>query len=524
MTTPADPPATPDDAENVLRRGLTAERVAPPCTVVIFGATGDLTKRKLVPALYSLSRQRLLDGRLAVIGFARRDIGNDGFRDSVVDGCAKASGGELDQVAFDDLAEGISYVQGNFDEPDGYERLGKKLDEVERGRGLPGNRLFYLSTPPWAFTPVVRRLSEAGLLPRGPQQGDQPFARVVIEKPFGTSLGTARELNRALLDHVDERQIFRIDHYLGKETVQNLLTFRFANGIFEPLLTGQHVDHVQITSAEALGIEGRGGYFEDAGILRDMVQNHMFQVLALTALEPPVSLEADDLRDEKVKVMKALRPVPEDAFVEHVARGQYTRGFVSGREIPSYREEKGVADDSATETYVALKLFIDNWRWGGVPFYLRAAKAMPKKVTEVAVVFKEPPRRFPGLEGAAGQGANVLSFRIQPDEGITIRFGAKLPGPVREVHPVQMEFRYGTSFGSEPPEAYERLLLDAMVGDPSLFTRADEVEASWRYVTRVHELWGQRGPGDLETYEAGSWGPAAADALLERDGRRWRRP
>jgi len=514
---------TDPDEENVLRGGLTSERMAPACTVVIFGATGDLTKRKLVPALYSLARQRLLDGRLAVVGFARRDLGDDGFRDSVVDGCAEASDGELDRVAFDDLAEGLFYVQGNFDEPDGYEALRQRLDDVEKARGLPGSRLFYLSTPPWAFAPIVRRLTEAGLLRRTHGDGE-PFARVVIEKPFGTSLSTARELNSALLEHVEEPQLFRIDHYLGKETVQNLLTFRFANGIFEPLLNGQHVDHVQITSAEALGIEGRGGYFDDAGILRDMVQNHMLQVLSLTALEPPVSLGADDLRDEKVKVLKALRPVPEDGFLEHVARGQYTSGYVAGRQIPSYREERGVGEGSTTETYVALKLFIDNWRWGGVPFYLRAAKAMPKKVTEVAVVFKEPPRRFPGLAASAGQGANVLSFRIQPDEGITIRFGAKLPGPVTEVHPVQMAFRYGTSFGSEPPEAYERLLLDAMVGDPSLFTRADEVEASWRYVSRVHGLWDTRGADDLEPYDAGSWGPSAADAILERDGRRWRRP
>ena len=507
---------------NPLRVGLVEERLPEPCTMVIFGASGDLTRRKLVPALYSLARERLLPPSLAVVGYARRELGDEAFRAQMREGTDKhARLRPVDPQLWATFAAGLYYQQGHFDDPAAYARLKARLEEIDRARGIPGNRVFYLSTPPSDFATILGNLGRAGLIQRAQPR---PFTRVIVEKPFGVDLESARLLNRQVLEVADERQVYRIDHYLGKETVQNLMVFRFANGIFEPLWNNRFVDHVQITGAEALGIEGRANYFEQAGILRDMVQNHLFQILCLTAMEPPVTMSADDLRDEKVKVLKALRGMSDDEIDRAVVRGQYRDGSIAGRRMAGYRSEPGVAADSTADTYVALKMAIDNWRWAGVPFYLRAAKAMPKKVTEVALVFKDAPHRLFEGAGAAGGHGNVLAIRIQPDEGISLKFGAKLPGQVTAIHPVNMEFRYGSSFGIEPPEAYERLLLDCMLGDASLVTRGVEVEAAWSVISRIHRRWAALGAVAVPGYEAGTWGPAEADELLARDGRAWRRP
>lgn len=506
---------------NPLRQGLAGERLPEPCTIVIFGASGDLTRRKLIPALYTLAAERALPPSFAIVGFARKEMSDEEFRADMRAGCEKfARSRPVDPAVWDTFARGLYYQMGDYDDPASYQALKDRLATIDRERGIPGNRVFYLSTPPSTFPIAVKFLGAAGLVD---QQADRPFTRVIIEKPFGTDLASAQKLNRQVLEVLDESEVYRIDHYLGKETVQNLMVLRFANGMFEPLWNSRYVDHVQITGAEAIGIEGRGGYFEQAGILRDMVQNHLFQVLAITAMEPPVSTSANDLRDEKVKVLKSLRAIPDGRFDEFVVRGQYRAGTVSGRRQIAYREEVGVAPDSRRETYVALKLFIDNWRWAGVPFYLRSAKAMPKKVTEVALVFREAPLRLFGERTRSAQSPNVLAIRIQPDEGVSLRFGAKVPGNTMDIQPVNMEFRYGTSFGTEPPEAYERLLLDCMLGDQALFTRGDEVEASWKWINRIHQFW-DNSRTDVQMYEAGTWGPEEADRMLARAGHQWRRP
>ncbi len=494
------------------------DRQPEPCTIVIFGASGDLTKRKLIPALYSLFAEHLLPSSFAVVGYARKALADDAFRAEMKEWCHKHARHKPTEALWDQFEKNLFFHTGEYDRPADYEGLTARLARLDAERGIPGNRVFYVSTPPSTFPVVIKQLDDNGLINKA---ASGPFTRVIIEKPFGTDLQTARALNAHCLHHLAENQIYRIDHYLGKETVQNLMVFRFANEFFEPLWNNRYIDHVQITGAEALGIEGRGGYFDDAGILRDMVQNHLFQVLALTAMEPPVSLNATDLRDEKVKVLKALRPIPDGRFDEFVVRGQYRSGLAAGRAIPSYDAETGVRAGSVTETYVALKMFIDNWRWAGVPFYLRSAKGMPKKVTEVALVFKEAPHRLFGEKSVAE--SNVLAIRIQPDEGISMRFGSKAPGNTLDIHPVNMEFRYGTTFGTEPPEAYERLQLDCLVGDQSLYTRADEVEASWRFISRIHEAWKKSQATAIPTYEAGTWGPRESEAMLERLGHRWRR-
>jgi glucose-6-phosphate 1-dehydrogenase len=517
------PQGAPTPLPNPLREGLVEERVPEPAAMVIFGASGDLTRRKLLPALYSLTRDRLLPPRFAVVGFGRQSQTDDAFREEMRKGCAEfARRRPVDAALWSTFARNIFYQQGSYDDPASFVRLKARLEEIERLLGLPGNRVFYLSTPPSTFAPVIRSLGQAGLAPKG----TQPFARVIIEKPFGIDLDTARALNRQVHETLDEQQIYRIDHYLGKETVQNLLVFRFANGIFEPLWNNRFVDHVQITGAETVGIEGRGGYFEQAGSLRDMVQNHLLQVLSLAAMEPPVAFEADAVRDEKLKVLKALRYIPASEFSKRVIRAQYAAGSIAGRAVPGYRDEPGVSAQSTTETFVALKISIDSWRWAGVPFYLRSGKRLPKRVTEIAIQFKEAPHLLFGKRGEAIR-PNVLSIRIQPDEGIALNFGSKLPGPSMEIAPVSMEFRYGSSFGVEPPEAYERLLLDCLLGDSTLFTRADEVEASWNWVSRIHRQWSaesaDRGAA-MESYPAGTWGPAAADRMLTEDGRAWRLP
>jgi glucose-6-phosphate 1-dehydrogenase len=512
--------------DNPLRAGLSTDRVPPPNTMVIFGASGDLTKRKLVPALYSLARDRLLPSSFNVVGVARRDLEHGVFQQAMREGCDKfARRRPVDDKLWETFAQALHYSSGTFEDPKTYEKLKRLLGELDEKRGTLGNRVYYLSVPPNEYPIIIKRLGEAGLINR---DRSGPFTRVIIEKPFGRDLESARTLNREVHEILREDQTYRIDHYLGKETVQNILAFRFANALWEPLWNTKYVDHVQLTVAEAIGVEGRGGYFEQSGILRDMVQNHMFQFLCMMAMEPPVAFEADAVRDEKLKVLRSLRPLPEDPrkLAQFVVRGQYGPGSVNGEERIGYREEKGVAPDSTVETYVAIKMFIDNWRWADVPFYLRAGKALPKRVTEIAIHFKRAPHSiFPEQnQSRLAEEPNVLAIRIQPDEGISLRFFSKVPGPSMEVVPVTMEFRYGTSFGAEPPEAYERLILDCMLGDGTLFTRGDEVEASWAWIDRIEKAWAKSEPPSFPNYASGSWGPAAADELLARDGRKWRRP
>ena len=504
---------------NPLRAGMRMQRTPEPCTVVIFGATGDLTHRKLVPALYNLQRERLLPPGFSVVGFARRDWSDDFFRDSLLKDAKEFSRSGIDPNLWGSFAEGMSYIQASFDDPAGYAALAVRLRELDEQRGASGNRLFYLSTPPESYATIIQQLGAAGLA-RSPGNG---WTRIIIEKPFGRDLTSARALNAEVHNVFDEQQVYRIDHYLGKETVQNILVFRFANGIFEPLWDRRYVDHVQITVAETVGLEGRGGYYEHAGAMRDMVQNHLMQLLTLTAMEPPIGYRADAVRDEKVKVLRAIRPMPPEQVDQHTVRGQYGPGTVAGQAVPGYREEPGVAADSMTETYVALRFFIDNLRWAGVPFLLRTGKRLPKRVSEIAIQFRSAPLMLFDDGPLSDIEPNVLAMQVQPDEGITLRFDSKVPGQANQIRPVTMDFRYNAAFGVESPEAYERLLLDAMLGDSTLFTRSDEVEASWSLITPIHQGWAQDAPPPFPNYEAGTWGPKAADMLLGKEWRSWRR-
>jgi glucose-6-phosphate 1-dehydrogenase len=506
-------------AKNPLREGLVTERIPVPCTVVIFGASGDLTKRKLLPALYNLAVSRLLPPGASIVGYARRPKTDEQFREEQKANVAEFSRRKpIDEAIWNDFAQGLFYVQSTFEDPKGYEKLKACLDRIDRERGTKGNRLFYLSVPPSDFDVILERLKAAGLVHAA---DGQSFSRVVIEKPFGTDLATGEALNKQLLDVFDERQVFRIDHYLGKETVQNLLVFRFANSIFEPIWSREHVDHVQITVAEDIGVEGRGKFYEEAGTTRDVVQNHLLQIMSVMAMEAPVAFDADAVRDEKVKVVRALRPI---TSAEEIARdtvlGQYAKGTFNGQPVPGYREEPDVAKESRTETYVAIKAHIDSWRWGGVPFYLRAGKRLNKRITEISLHFKKVPHAL--FARSAGEiEPDVLSIRIQPDEGIAMRFMSKVPGPTQTLRPVTMDFRYAGSFGETGPEAYERLLLEAMLGDATLFARNDEVRAAWTYITPLLEGWKEQPPP--AAYPAGSWGPETADKLMHRDDRHWRR-
>ncbi len=505
---------------NPLREGLSGERVPDPHVMVIFGAGGDLSKRKLIPALYTLARERLLPAGFVMLGTANRELDDKGFREEMRESCGRfARLRPVDKGVWRNFSKKLFYEQGDFSDPEFYQRLARRLEAIRRQFGVRPNTLFYLSVPPSVFPMIVKNLGDAGLVSRD----YEPWTRIIVEKPFGRDLGSARTLNRQLKQVFREAQIYRIDHYLGKETVQNMLAFRFANGIFEPLWNSRYVDNVQITAAEPIGMEGRGAYFEEAGILRDMVQNHLFQVLCLTAMEPPVSMEAGAVRDEKVKLLKALRPLPTRRLDDFIVRGHYPMGRVLGEAVAAYRDEPGVAKGSTTETFVALKLFIDNWRWGNVPFFVRTAKRMPKKVTEISIHFRQAPHHMFGGNGGAGPAPNVLSIRIQPDEGIALHFGSKVPGPSTEIAPVTMEFRYGTSFGQEPPEAYERLLLDAMLGDGTLFIRDDETETSWSFISQIHEAWRRQKKKHIPVYPAGTWGPPEAEALMSGH-MKWRNP
>ena len=504
---------------NPLREGLPNQRSAPPASIVIFGASGDLTHRKLVPALYNLAVARLLPAEFAVIGFSRTKMTSEEFRASLLDGLKEHSRTQpIDPEIWESFSAGITYRPGGFDDAASYQELASDLIAMDQQRGTSGNRLFYMATPPSLFPIITKRLGEAGLN-RGGVRG--AFSRLIIEKPFGYDLPSAKALNRTIHGVFQERSVYRIDHYLGKETVQNLLALRFANGIFEPLWNRQYVDHVQITVAESVGVEDRGGYYDDAGAFRDVMANHMLQVLSVMAMEPPVVADAESIRDEKVKVLKALRPIRGTDVDRYTIRGQYTQGYVSGHQEPAYREEPSVKTDSATETFVALELYIDNWRWADTPFFLRHGKRLPKRVSEIAIHFKRPPKMFFASEEHLDP--NVLVLRIQPNEGITLRFAAKVPGPTMRLRDVNMDFLYGSSFLRESPDAYERLLLDAMLGDTTLFIRADEVEQAWTWTDPIAERWAERPEGTLP-YEAGTWGPDAALAMIDRDGLSWRRP
>ncbi|MDP9387153.1 MAG: glucose-6-phosphate dehydrogenase [Actinomycetota bacterium] len=499
---------------NPLAEGLAADRRAPACALVVYGASGDLTVRKLAPALEALAADGRLSPAFAVVGVGRTEMSDEEFGTRMRDAVPKPS------AAWEALAAGFRYVTGGYTAPETFERLAEVLAELDEVRGTAGNRLHYLATVPDVFAGVATALGRHDL--NRPDR-DGAFVRLVVEKPYGRDLDSALRLDEEIHQSFREDQVYRIDHYLGKETVQNVLALRFANAIFEPIWDRRYVDHVQITVAESLGVGHRGGFYETAGALRDIVQNHVLQVLALTAMEPPASVDAKGIRDEKVKALRAVDILSPDEVSIDVVRAQYREGWVEGDQVAGYRDEKGVDPGSRTETYVAMKVRIDNWRWAGVPFYVRTGKRLPKRVTEVAMEFRDVPHLPFGSRETRGLGPNALVLRIQPDEGITLRFGAKVPGQAFRVRTVSMDFSYGAAFLEETPDAYERLLLDALVGDPTLFIRADEVEQAWRVVEPILSSWSDDAT-PLAGYPAGSWGPREADRLLERDGRRWRSP
>ena len=505
---------------NPLRAGMRLERTPDPCNVIIFGASGDLTKRKLMPALYNLSREHLLPTGFSVIGYSRSEMTNQEFRDQMKDAVDKF--GELphpmDEDAWRHFADGLSYLPSQIGVVDHYHRLAEALEQNDRQRGTGGNRLFYLAVPPSSILDIVHGIQAAGLAQ------SKGWTRIIIEKPFGHDLASAQTLNRELKKVFHEEQIYRIDHYLGKETVQNLLVFRFANGIFEPIWNRRYVEHVQITAAETVGIENRASYYEEAGAMRDMVQNHMLQLLAHTAMEPPVAFDPESVRGEKTKVLRAIRRIKPDEANDFSIRGQYGPGWMNGERVPGYREEPGVDPHSTTETYVAVKFLIDSWRWAGVPFYIRAGKRLPRRVTEIAIQFRKPPLQLFGDTPTDEITPNLLAVRIQPDEGISLRFTAKLPGPAMHLRPVNMDFRYATSFGVASASAYERLLLDCMLGDPTLFARDDAVEAAWALVDPIIDGWKEGPQPEFPNYEAGSWGPPEAQRLIADACCGWRQP
>ena len=509
------------EAEDRNIRTLSLGRTTPePNTLVIFGAAGDLTRRKLLPAVWNLKLDGLLPENFAVVGFTRRDWDDQAFRAGAKEAVAKYSRRKLDEAKWPEFEKGLFHSKGAFDDPEAYAELKRKLDEIDRERGIPGNRVYYLSIPPSTIATCVDQLQNAGLVES--LDPDRPFTRIIVEKPIGHDLESAKRINDDVARVFDEKQVFRIDHYLGKETVQSLLVLRFANSIFEPLWNQKYIDHVQITVSEEEGVGTRAGYYEEAGALRDMVQNHILQLLCLTAMEPPWSMSADVVRDQKMGVLNCLRPILADAIDEHVVRAQYGPGKHHGNEVPGYRREDRVKSDSTTETYVAIKAWIDNWRWAGVPFYLRTGKALPKRASEIAIQFKPVPSILFNAQAGVALEPNVLVLRIQPDEGLSLQIVTKAPGPRVRISPVQMDFQYGEAFGDESPEAYERLLLDVMAGDATLFMRRDAVEASWAWVTGILDAWKQSGARWLPEYEAGSWGPVEADRLIENDGRKWR--
>jgi glucose-6-phosphate 1-dehydrogenase len=499
---------------NPLAEGLQTTRRAPPGILTVFGASGDLTSRKLLPALERLSRRRLLQPGFAVLGVARTPLDDQGFRDLMMSSVPDAGSG------WEEVVKHSRYLTGDYDDPDTFVRLREQLDDLDAELGHPGNRTYYLATIPAVFEEVAAGLGAAGLnLPPNPDAA----VRLVIEKPFGRDLESARHLDAVLHQNFGESQIYRIDHYLGKETVQNVLALRFANAIFEPLWNRSYIDHVQITVAESLGVEKRGGFYERAGAMRDIVQNHVMQVLSLTLMEPPGSIDAQGIRDEKVKALRSVVIPTPDQVLADVVRAQYDSGWSEGIAVSAYRQEPDVDPRSQTETYVAMKLYVDNWRWAGVPIYIRTGKRLPKRLTEVALQFQKVPHLAFNAAESRDLRPNALVLRIQPDEGVALRFGAKVPGQAFKVRDVMMDMSYGASFLEEPPDAYERLLLDAMVGDPTLFIRSDEVDQAWQIVQPIFSAWEEQ-QLPLAGYAAGTWGPRQADQLIERDGRQWRKP
>jgi glucose-6-phosphate 1-dehydrogenase len=511
-----------DTGRHPFLQGLSKHRGAPPTVVVIFGASGDLTARKLLPAVYNLSHDNLLPADFHLVGFGRKVMADDEFRAVAEAAVKEFSRREPDAAVWARVAARTSYVPGGYDEPAAYQRLAAQLAELERQLGRDLQRIFYVSTPPSVFAPIIEQLGACGL---AAVHRDTPLhSKVIIEKPFGKDLASALALNAAIRGVFAEHQVYRIDHYLGKETVQDLLVQRFANAIFEPLWNRNFIASVQITVAEEVGVGLRGGYYEQSGCLRDMLQNHTMQLLALTAMEPPGSLAPEAIRDEKVKVLNAIQPLAVGPGGD-VARAQYAAGMVAGRMVPGYLEEEGIAAASATETYAALRLSINNWRWQGVPFYLRSGKRLARRVSEIAVNFRRPPGTlFAGETARFDLAANTLAFQIQPDEGLSLILNTKIPGLETRTQPVKMNFRYATTFGSNTAEAYERLVLDAIIGDGTLFIRGDETEASWRLYTPVLDSWRAAGREGMDSYPAGSWGPASADALLAGAQHRWRQP
>jgi len=486
--------------------------------MVIFGASGDLTRRKLIPALYNLARSQLLSQDFAVIGISRSPMSSEDYRKRVTEDMKLFATGEVTPDLWEWFVRRLHYMSGNFDAAETYGKLKELLAKVDQGFSAHGNYFFYLATTPDAFGPIVKNLAENGLM----QQTDHQWRRVIVEKPFGHDLESARALNQELLTFADEKQIYRIDHYLGKETVQNILALRFANCIFEPIWNRRYIDHIQITVAETVGVEKRGGYYDTAGALRDMVPNHIMQLITLTAMEPPVSFRADSVRDEQSKILHAIQPLSAEEVLTRTVRGQYGEGVITGERVPLYRAEPGVPADSKTETFVAMKLLIDNWRWADVPFYLRTGKRMPQRNTYIVIQFRRAPFVLFRDTPVENLMPNQLVLHIQPEEGISLRFAAKAPGAQMRLGSVDMNFEYADYFGVQPSTGYERLLHDCMIGDQTLFQRADMVEAGWCVVSPVLDVWKALPPRNFPNYHAGTWGPREADELLERDGRRWR--
>ena len=502
--------------------GRVTYRPADPCLLVLFGATGDLAKRKLLPALFNLAQNGLLAREFSVVGMAREDLSHEEFRRRIGEAMREFGPKNMDPALWARLESCLYYARGQFGDPEAYKALSQLLEKTDREGGTQGNYLYYLATPPSVFPEIAAQLGRAGLAQGGEHRAG--WTRMIVEKPFGRDLDSARALNRSLLQGFDEDQLYRIDHYLGKETVQNLLVFRFANGIFEPIWNRRYIDHIQILVAESVGVEDRGRYYEEAGVLRDMIQNHMFQLLALVAMEPPISFAARAVRDEKVKVLHAVGRLQPEDIIQRTVRGQYGKGFASDKPVPAYRSEPHVSPTSTTETYAALKLFVENWRWADVPFYLRSGKRLPTRETQIVIQFRRAPlllfRDMPGGELAP----NRLVVHIQPDERIRMRFQAKLPGPGVHLANVDMEFRYADLAPASPGTGYETLLYDCMTGDATLFHRSDMVEAAWTIATPILDVWQALPPRDFPNYASGTWGPRSADELIERDGRQWSNP
>ncbi|MGE0528960.1 MAG: glucose-6-phosphate dehydrogenase [Bdellovibrionales bacterium] len=491
-----------------------------PCTIVIFGASGDLTKRKLLPALYNLLLDKLLPDNFAVLGLGRKEMSDEDFRTIAHEGVEQFSRQKLEGKTWEAFQARLFYCAGNIGESAYYKTIHGRIQHIESEFKLPGHRMFYLAIPPNSFAPACEGLHGVGLV--SPTGQGKPYSRVIVEKPIGHDLESAKAINTAIGQVFDEAQIYRIDHYLGKETVQNIMVMRFANSIFEPIWNHKYIDHVQLTVSEAVTLGSRAAYYEGAGALRDMVQNHILQLLCLIAMEPPYSLDSDVVRNARMDVLRGLRPIRGKDVEPMTVRAQYAHGTIKGKEVPGYRREDGVRPDSTTETYVALKVFVENWRWAGVPFYIRTGKAMTKRASEIAVQFKDIPQILFNVDPKVPQAPNVLKLRIQPEEGLSLRIISKVPGTKAQTHPVEMDFQYGDAFDAPSPEAYERLLLDVMAGDASLFMRRDAVEASWAWVTDILEGWAQHGNKWLPEYEAGTWGPIEAERMIETDGRHWR--